>query len=218
MKFKRLVTILSVIVVLGISAAAYVPSAHAAPAPVLKPQSESGDVWDLQYRLHALGYYNLPLDGKYGPATEAAVRKFQQNYGLAVDGVTGEETWSALKKFSLNQEEMDILAKLIHAEARGEPFIGQVAVGAVVMNRLQSVTFPDTLRGVVFEPWAFTAVHDGQFWLTPNETAYQAAFEAVRGWDPTYESLYYFNPDVATNKWIWTRTQTVKIGKHIFAR
>lgn len=112
---------------------------------------------------------------------------------------------------------MDILAKVIYSEARGEPYKGQVAVGAVVMNRIQSSQFPNNIKDVVFQKGAFTAVSDGQYWLTPNRTAYLAALDAVRGWDPTTNSLYYFNPDTATSAWIWSRPQNLKIGKHIFA-
>jgi len=187
-------------------------------AATLKPGSANGDVWDLQYRLKTLDFYTQPLDGKYGPNTKAAVLRFQKEYGVPADGITGPQTWRQLKKYTLNQSEMDIMARIIYSEARGEPYKGQVAVGAVVMNRIQSSEFPNDIRGVVFQPRAFTAVDDGQYWLTPNRTAYMAALDAVRGWDPTYESLYYFNPVTATSTWIWSRPQTVQIGKHIFAR
>ncbi|PZE21054.1 spore cortex-lytic enzyme [Paenibacillus xerothermodurans] len=193
-------------------------SGHAQAATQLSRGSVNGDVWDLQFRLKALGSYTQPLDGKFGAGTEKAVRAFQRSYGLAADGVVGPDTWAALKKYTLNQYEMDIMAKTIHSEARGESYAGQVAVGAVVMNRIQSDQFPDTIREVVFQSRAFTAVDDGQYWLTPNRSAYLAALDAVRGWDPTYNSLYYFNPDTATSDWIWSRPQTVKIGKHIYAR
>lgn len=189
----------------------------ASAAPVLSVGSSSGDVWDLQYRLKTLDFYTEPLDGIYGSQTKAAVAKFQKAYGLTADGVTGTKTWNVLKKYTLNINEMDIMAKIIYSEARGEPYKGQVAVGAVVMNRIQSSQFPDNIRDVVFQKGAFTAVSDGQYWLTPNRTAYLAALDAVRGWDPTYNSLYYFNPDTATSAWIWSRPQNIKIGKHIFA-
>ncbi len=192
------------------------PDAYA--HPVLKPGSANGDVWDVQYRLKALGYYKDSLDGHYGPRTAYSVYRFQRDYGLTADGITGSQTWKALKKYSLNQSEMDILARVIYSEARGEPYKGQVAVGAVVMNRIQSDKFPDNIRAVVFQPGAFTAVKDGQFWLTPNRTAYLAALDAVRGWDPSYNALYYFNPKTATSAWIWSRPQTVKIGNHIFTK
>src|SRR5690606_3724980 len=112
----------------------------------------------------------------------------------------------------------DILAKVIYSEARGEPYRGQVAVGAVVMKRIRTAGFPNTIKGVVFQSGAFTAVDDGQYWLTPNSTAYKAAQEAVRGWDPSYGALYYYNPKTATNKWIRTREIIVQIGNHVFAK
>jgi N-acetylmuramoyl-L-alanine amidase len=192
-------------------------SSTAAASPVLKQGSRTGDVWDLQYRLKTLGLYTQPMDGIYGTSTKSAVYKFQKQYGLPADGVTGDRTWGVLKKYSLNIYEMDIMAKIIYSEARGEPYTGQVAVGAVVMNRIQSDKFPDNIRDVVFQPGAFTAVDDGQFWLTPDPTAYLAALDAVRGWDPSKQSLYYFNPVTATSRWIWSLTQNVKIGNHIFA-
>lgn len=197
---------------------AVIPQQQAAASVVLKIGSQNGDVWDAQYRLKVLQYYDGKLDGIYGPITAAAARAFQRDYGLAVDGIIGRQTWRQLKLHSVNLYEMDILAKIIYSEARGEPYIGQVAVGAVVMNRIQSDQFPDTISGVVFQPGAFTAVDDGQYWLRPDATAYYAAMDAVRGWDPTGEALFYFNPDTATSRWIWSRPQTVRIGDHIFAR
>ncbi len=193
-------------------------SVPAQASTVLKSGSANGDVWDLQFRLYAMGLFKQTLDGKYGPYTAAVVRNFQHQYGLSVDGVTGNQTWKALKKFSLDSPELNIMAKVIYSEARGEPYKGQVAVGAVVMNRIQSNKFPDNIRDVVFQSGAFSAVTDGQYNLTPDKTAYMAALDAVRGWDPTYNSLYYFNPATATSSWIWSRPQTVKIGNHIFTK
>ncbi|EJL41955.1 spore cortex-lytic enzyme [Brevibacillus sp. CF112] len=210
---KTLTTLLSAML-----AVAFVCPAESFAAPLLKRGSESGDVWDLQYRLQLLGYYTDRLDGSYGANTVQAVKKFQKAYGLPVDGVAGTNTWRALKKVSVNRNEMQMLAQLVYSEARGESFTGQVAVAAVALNRLKSKDFPNTLKGVIFEPYAFTAVIDGQYWLSPNKTAYRAAWEAVRGWDPTNGALYYFNPSTATSKWIWSRPQVVKIGKHIFAK
>ncbi|OMD28285.1 spore cortex-lytic enzyme [Paenibacillus odorifer] len=199
-----------------VSMATMIGSANA--APVLTIGSSSGDVWDLQYRLKTLDFYTEPLDGVYGSQTKAAVAKFQKAYGISADGISGTKTWNILKKHTLNINEMDILAKVIYSESRGEPYVGQVAVGAVVMNRIQSSQFPNNIKEVVFQKGAFTAVSDGQYWLTPNQTAYLAALDAVRGWDPTNHSIYYFNPDTATSAWIWSRPQNLKIGKHIFAR
>jgi N-acetylmuramoyl-L-alanine amidase len=212
---KWIVMFLAAIMLTFSGLAAPVEAAQASAA--LTKGSVSGDVWDLQYRLNALGYYSLPLDGIYGPKTEASVRNFQRDYGIQVDGKVGVQSWKVLKKVSLNRSEMDILAKTIYSEARGESYTGQVAVGAVVMNRIASSQFPDTIRGVVFQTGAFTSVSDGQFWLTPNTTAYKAAYDAVRGWDPSKGALYYFNPKTSTSKWIWTRKAIVHIGRHIFA-
>ena len=115
-----------------------------------------------------------------------------------------------------SQNDINLMANAVYGEARGEPYIGQVAVAAVILNRLESPSFPNTVAGVIFEPGAFTAVADGQIWLTPDETAKQAVLDALNGWDPTGNAIYYFNPDTATNKWIWSRPQIKKIGKHIF--
>ncbi len=208
--------LLALLAIVTISHAAVMPTPVSA-APILKPGSASGDVWDLQFRLKLLGFYNMKMDGVYGTGTVNAVKNFQRHYGLSPDGIAGSATWRAAKTYSLNKAELDIMARVIYSEARGEPYIGQVAVGAVVMNRIASSQFPDTIRDVVFQPGAFTAIDDGQYWLTPNASAYRAAEEAVRGWDPTGGSLYYFNPVTATSKWIWTLNQNVRIGNHIFA-
>ncbi|QRG66091.1 spore cortex-lytic enzyme [Brevibacillus choshinensis] len=209
---KTLTTLL-----LAILAVAIVMPTESFAATQLQRGSVNGDVWDVQYRLQMLGYYNDNLDGIYGSNTANAVRAFQRNYGLTADGVVGDDTWRVMKKVSVNRTEMQLLAQLVYSEARGESYVGQVAVAAVAMNRMQSANFPNTIREVIFEPYAFTAVDDGQFWLTPDVTAYRAAWDAVRGWDPSGGALYYFNPDTATSSWIWSRPQIKKIGKHIFA-
>jgi N-acetylmuramoyl-L-alanine amidase len=113
---------------------------------------------------------------------------------------------------------LKLMANAVYGEARGEPYEGQVAVAAVILNRVNSSTFPNTVSGVIFEPLAFTAVADGQIWLTPNETAQKAVMDAINGWDPSQNALYYFNPDTATSKWIWSRSQIKRIGKHIFCK
>lgn len=189
-----------------------------AQAPTtLKIGSSNGDVWDLQYRLKQLGY-QVSVDGFYGYQTYSAVKKFQKNYGLVADGVVGPTTWKVLKKKSLSKSEFDLLARLVYSEARGESYQGQVAVAAVALNRIDSDKFPNDLRSVIFQPYAFTAVDDGQFWLTPNATSYYAALDAVRGWDPSGGALFYFNPKTATSDWIWSRPQIKTIGSHIFTR
>lgn len=117
-----------------------------------------------------------------------------------------------------SQNDIKLMANAVYGEARGEPYEGQVAVAAVILNRVNSPTFPNTISGVIFEPRAFTAVADGQIYLTPNETARRAVLDAINGWDPTSNATYYFNPETATSPWIWTRPQIKQIGKHIFCK
>jgi N-acetylmuramoyl-L-alanine amidase len=190
--------------------------AEAAGSPTLEVGSRQPDVWDLQYRLDTLGY-PTDVDGIFGLNTRKSVISFQRNFGLMQDGVVGPDTWKALKRRSFTKADVDLLTRLVYSEARGESYKGQVAVAGVVLNRIHSSKFPDTVRGVIFQKGAFTAVDDGQFWLQPNRTARKAALDAIRGWDPSRNALFYFNPDVATSKWIWSRPQLVTIGKHIFA-
>lgn len=209
---------LAMVVMLSFFLAPFMTDDAEARAPrTLKWGSENGDVWDLQYRLRLLGYYKLRLDGKFGMHTSQAVKNFQKDYGLKADGIAGPWTWKVLKRVSLSLNEVEWVARAVHSEARGESYTGKVAVAAVIMNRIASDKFPNTAKEVIFDPRAFTAVDDGQLWLTPNDEARLAVRDAVRGWDPTHGSLYYFNPDTATSGWIWTRPQTTKIGKHIFA-
>jgi N-acetylmuramoyl-L-alanine amidase len=204
---------------IGLTSAAgnYTQTAYAATA-ILKQGSQTGDVWDLQFRLKMRGYYNKQIDGIFGSSTTDAVKIFQKNYGITADGVIGTNTWNALHRYSANQADLDILARVIYSEARGESYAGQVAVGAVVMNRLKSGKYANNIHDIVFQAGAFTAVSDGQYWLTPDSSAYLAAQDAVRGWDPSKGALYYFNPGTATSAWIWSRPQTIRIGNHIFAK
>lgn len=177
----------------------------------------------IQQRLKELGYYKGSVDGVYGQGTRSAVIAFQKANGLSADGIVGPKTAKALG-VTLNSEEVAqsgsdlyLLAKCVYSEARGEPYEGQVAVAAVVLNRVESPEFPNTIAEVIYQPWAFTAVHDGQINLEPDNTAYSAARDAMNGWDPTYGCLYYYNPTTATSGWIFTRTTVVTIGKHVFA-
>ena len=173
----------------------------------------------IQARLASLGYYTGEITGCYDNLTIDAVRNFQNDNDLALTGSVDDATSVALGVSNSEQTNNDLylLAKLIHSEARGEPYTGQVAVGAVVLNRVADAGFPNTLQGVIYQPWAFTALHDGQFDLEPNATSYQAAQDALNGWDPTYGCLYYYNPATATSQWIWSRTTVVTIGNHVFA-
>lgn len=174
----------------------------------------------VQSRLKDLGYYDGPIDGYLGGNTIPAIKAFQRDYGLNVDGLVGKQTLQALGvSVGANQTNSDLylLAKCVYAEARGEPYAGQVAVAAVILNRVASPDFPNSISGVIYQPWAFTAVNDGQITLEPDQTAYNAAQDALNGWDPTYGCLYYYNPTTATSQWIYSRQTVVQIGEHIFA-
>lgn len=180
----------------------------------------------IQTKLKRWGYYTGNVDGIYGSLTREAVRYFQRKNGLAVDGIVGPKTAAALgmtlssglsSSSSLSSSDLNLLARCVYAEARGESYVGQVAIAAVVLNRVESPSFPNTIAGVIYQPYAFTAVNDGQINLTPNSTAYKAAQDALNGWDPTYGAIYYYNPATATSSWIWSRQTTVTIGNHVFA-
>lgn len=193
---------------------------------VLKVGSSGSQVKTLQTKLNNWGYDAGTADGIFGSKTKAAVIRFQQKNGLVADGIVGAKTAAALgmtlsssssSNSSYSSQDVYLLAKCIHAEARGEPYMGQVAVGAVVLNRVKSSSFPNTISGVIYQPYAFTAVIDGQMNLEPNQTAYNAARDAMNGWDPTNGCIYYYNPATATSSWIWSRKVMITIGKHNFA-
>ncbi|OEG00467.1 spore cortex-lytic enzyme [Vulcanibacillus modesticaldus] len=204
---------------------------------ILVVGKRGGDVYELQGRLKYLGYYKGKIDGIFGWKTYWAVRNFQYRFGMKVDGIVGPKTkyklWLATKNWraksktttkktystkQFSDNDIKLMANAVYGEARGEPYIGQVAVAAVILNRVKNPAFPNTPSGVIFEPGAFTAVADGQIWLTPNETAKRAVRDAIAGWDPSGGAIYYFNPDTATSAWIWSRPQIKKIGKHIFSK
>ncbi len=181
--------------------------------------SSGQEVIDIQTRLKNWGYYTGAVDGVYGWRTTQAVRYFQSKNGLTVDGVAGPATLSALGiPTSSANTNTNLLARIINGESRGEPYVGQVAVGAVVLNRVASPAFPNTIPGVIYQPGAFTAVSDGQIHANLTSTSVKAATDSLNGWDPSYNAIYYFNPATSTNKWIWSRPVTVRIGKHIFAK
>ncbi len=178
-------------------------------------------VTEIQTRLSNWGYYSGEIDGIYGSRTEKAVRHFQEKNGLTVDGIVGNATLEALGMpteggASQHSNQVELLARLISAEARGEPYVGQVAVGAVVLNRMEHPSFPNTMSGVIYQDGAFSCVDDGQFDKPVASSAYQAARDALSGWDPSGGALYYFNPATATSQWIWSRPEIVTIGRHRF--
>ena len=206
---------------------------------VLRQGSTGGEVQEVQRRLRNWGYYSGAVDGIFGAGTRRAVIAFQQKNGLTADGVVGMATYKALGmndsyRVLAGQDQggqggqgggvngyassdLYLMAKAIYAEGRGESYTGQVAIGAVIVNRVKSPQFPNTVAGVIYQKGAFTAVDDGQINLEPDETAYNAARDAMNGWDPTYGCLYYYNPAVATSAWIFERQTVTVIGKHVFA-
>lgn len=223
---KKLILALAVIFAVNIFIIALAQNAW---AELYKKGSSGTPVTEIQTRLKNWGYYSGEVDGVYGSATEAAVKYFQRKNGLSVDGQVGDETLAALgitpgsfggsggsSGYGDQSGDLNLLARLISAEARGEPYEGQVAVGAVVLNRVEHASFPNSIAEVIYQPWAFTCINDGQFDQPVAESAYRAAQDALNGWDPSYGAIYYFNPSTATSDWIWSRPLIVEIGKHRF--
>ena len=223
---KRLCLALAMLLLVSMALAALAPAVEAAS---YKKGSSGAVVTQIQTKLKSWGYYTGTVDGVYGSGTERAVRAFQQKNGLTVDGKAGDQTLAAmgLSAGSGNSgnsggsggasgSQVDLLARLISAEARGEPYSGQVAVGAVVLNRIKHPSFPNTLSGVIYQSGAFTCITDGQFNQPVAESAYRAARDALNGVDPSGGAIYYFNPSTATSSWIWSRPLITVIGKHRF--
>ena len=191
-----------------------------AEAVAYKQGSSGSVVTKIQQALKSAGYYTYTVDGIYGSRTTAAVKKYQRAKGLTVDGICGTQTLAALgisvPTASADRNTRALLARLISAEARGEPYVGQVAVGAVVLNRVKHPSFPNTIPGVIYQSGAFSCIADGQFDQPVADSAYRAADDALNGWDPTGGAIYYFNPNTATSAWIWSRPLILTIGKHRF--
>ena len=203
-----------------------------ANAAVVKTGSRGQIVKTIQTKLKRWGYYNGSVDGIFGTQTKNAVMYFQRKNGLTVDGIVGSATAKAMgvslsgstassgtttaNTVSNSDGNLYLLARLVYGEARGESYTGKVAVGAVILNRVASSSFPNTISGVIYQNGAFTCVSDGQINLGTNDECTRAAQDALNGWDPSGGALYYFNPATATSKWIWSRKQIVTIGKHIF--
>lgn len=214
MKFLKIFTVIVLICTLsGIAAVAY--SAYG---------SRGEEVREIQARLAALGYYSGSIDGIYGVQTKNAVKRFQQDRNLTVDGIAGEKTLAALNindndySDGYTSADYNLLARIISAEARGESYAGQVAVGAVILNRIEHPSFPDTVAGVVYQPGAFSCLYDGQFDEPIADSAYSAARDALTGLDPSGGAIYYYNPKTATNRWIRSRPVITTIGRHVFCK
>lgn len=200
-------------------------------AEVLREGSRGNAVSQLQSKLKRWGYYGGSVDGIFGAQTKNAVIYFQRSNGLSPDGVVGEQTAKALglnigsstqtsnsSSNNANSSNAYLLARLIYGESRGEPYKGQVAVGAVVLNRVESSKFPNSISGVIYQSGAFSVVSDGQINLSPDETALKAARDALNGWDPTNGCLYYYNPAKTSNKWIRSKPIMLTIGEHVFCK
>ncbi len=228
LKNKRKIIFIAIIFFVVIGIMFYIFLKNDEVEALSKYGSRGDEVVQIQTKLKRWGYYNGNIDGIYGSQTQEAVRYFQRKNGLTVDGIAGPATLKAMGIYSSssgssssstsNSSNVNLLARLIYGEARGEPYTGQVAVGAVVMNRVKNSSFPNTVSGVIYQSGAFDAVKDGQINLTPDSTAKKAAQDAINGWDPSYGAIYYFNPSTATNKWIWSRPMTVTIGRHRFCK
>lgn len=226
---KFIITIVTIILVVSSISFIYLSNTNEVDA-LSKYGSRGSEVSQIQTKLKRWGYYTGNVDGIFGSLTLKAVRWFQQKNGLQVDGIAGPQTLAAMGIMSTssssgsssgnssNSSDVNLLARLIYGEARGESYTGQVAVGAVVLNRVRSSSFPNTIAGVIYQKGAFDVVADGQINMTPNSTATKAARDAMNGWDPSYGAIYYFNPNTATNSWIWSRPMTVTIGKHRFCK
>ncbi|MDA8220451.1 spore cortex-lytic enzyme [Desulfosporosinus sp.] len=192
--------------------------------------SKGSEVTELQKKLVQLGYTVGTVDGKYGSKTEAAIRRFQKEHGLRVDGLAGTQTIKELKRLtgqSTNASgkavgykniDTNLLARAVNAEARGEPYIGQVAVAAVILNRIKDPAFPKTVADIIYQPRAFSSVDDGQINLAPSASSIRAAQEAISGSDPSGGAVFFFNPAKTSNKYIWSRPQIKQIGNHMFTK
>ena len=205
----------------------FIETPDVAQAAVLKQGSRGDSVKTVQQKLIRWGYLKGSADGIFGAKTKAAVVAFQKKNGLTADGIIGTRTAQALgislsgttsssSSSSASSTDLNLLARVVYGEARGEPYTGQVAVAAVVLNRVRSSSFPNSVAGVVYQSGAFDCVSDGQINLTPNQSAYNAAKDALNGWDPTYGCLFYYNPRTATSKWMLWRTVKLSIGNHAF--
>lgn len=229
-KVKIAAIVLAVLILTTLIVVAATTSA--ANAAVVKVGSSGTVVKNIQTKLKRWGYYTGSIDGVFGAKTKAAVQSFQRKNGLAADGIVGKATAKAMgitlsggsttsssgttSASSVSNSDLYLLSCCIYGEARGESYTGKVAVAAVILNRVKSPSFPNSISGVIYQSGAFTCVSDGQINLGTNDECTRAAQDAMNGWDPSGGALYYFNPATATSKWIWSRPQIVTIGKHIF--
>ncbi len=222
MKSNKKRIIVSLVLVLSLVTAFLLNGSNA--AALSKYGSSGNEVTQIQQKLQSLGFYNGSIDGVYGTETKNAVTEFQKSCGLTPDGIAGTKTLTYLglssnsssNSYGFTQSEVELLARTISAESRGEPYEGQVAVGAVILNRIEHPSFPNTMAGVIYQNGAFSCIDDGQINEPVYESSKRAAVDAMNGWDPSGGAIYYYNPVTATNKWIRSRPIIVTIGKHVF--
>lgn len=223
---RRVLSLLLAVVLLGsIGTIAAVQAGDDSVSTLSKMGSRGDEVRRIQQKLKSMGYYTGSVDGIYGTQTQSAVKKFQRDNGLTVDGIAGPKTLSYLGITSggsgsgqYNSNDVYLLAKVIAAEARGESYVGQVAVGAVVLNRVEHSSFPDSIAGVVYQPGAFSCVNDSNWSVAPTAESQKAARDAINGWDPSGGAIYYYNPAKTSNQWIRSRPVIVTIGSHLFCK
>lgn len=225
---KSLCLVLSFAIIICIASVVKINADNKEAQEVLSKLGSRGDeVRRIQNKLKALGFFEGAVDGIYGVKTQRAVRQFQKSVGITADGIAGQKTLlymglgsggSSSNTGGFSSSDVYLLAKVIAAEARGESYTGQVAVGAVVLNRVDSSSFPDTVSGVVYQKGAFSAVTDSNWSVSPDNTSRKAAQDAINGWDPSGGALYYYNPAKTSNKWIRTRPVITTIGKHLFCK
>lgn len=219
MYMKKTLALISLLLILSLAAALI--GLHV--SALSKYGSTGSEVTQIQQKLQSLGFYGGAIDGIYGSQTRDAVVAFQKSVGLTADGIAGSKTLLYLgldggSNYGYTQSEVDLLARIISAESRGEPYSGQVAVGAVILNRVEHPSFPNTIAGVVYQSGAFSCVYDGQINQPVADSSRRAAQDALNGWDPTGGCVYYYNPVTATSRWIRSRPIIVTIGKHVFCR
>ncbi len=224
---KSLCILLSFAILMGIAATVKIKKDSLQAQEVLSRLGSRGEeVRSIQKKLKSLGFFDGAVDGIYGVKTQRAVRQFQKSVGITADGVAGQRTLlylglgsgSSSNNGGYSSSDVYLLAKVIAAEARGESYTGQVAVGAVVLNRVDSSSFPDTISGVVYQKGAFSAVTDSNWSVAPDSTARKAAQDAINGWDPSGGALYYYNPAKTSNRWIRSRPVITTIGRHLFCK
>lgn len=224
---KSISILLMVILSISVISVLYLETSN---AQTLAWGSSGEDVRLAQSKLKQWGYLDGSIDGTFGQSTYDAVIKFQKANGLTADGAIGPQTRAALgmpvktpqttvpaSRGVSRSDDIHLLARTIHAESKGEPYVGQVAVGAVILNRMRHPSFPNTMAGVVYQPCAFEPVKNGAINEAPSDSAYNAARDALNGWDPTGGAIYFWNPATATSQWIWSRKITLTIGEHVYA-